>query len=183
MNLPSSLPRRARAAAFVLAGLAALAQGPVPAAIPAAAVPSFAPFQAIGSYNIFNANRIGYTPGVSQLRVDLITLVGTMEYDQRQLALFDSPVREFRQGLHEGDRIADFTVTKITPTGVVLTRDAKPVTLALGQQLRRPEGGTWSVGVARRAAPAAAAAAPAIPSDATDILRQLMEQRQKLQKQ
>jgi hypothetical protein len=157
---------------------------PVPAA-PAASVQTFTAFQVIGNYNIFNANRIGYTPGAAAIHIDTISLVGTMEYDHARLALFDSPDREFRKGLHQGEKIADFTVTQIGDSGVVLTRDSKQMNLAIGQQLRRPPGGTWSVGIARRAEAAAVAApaAPAVPADASDIIKQLMEQRQKLQKQ
>jgi hypothetical protein len=178
-------------AALLLGGALLVAQdapAPLPApprALGAGATPSFTAFQVIGNYNIFNANRIGYVPGSTAVRVDTISLVGTMQYDNARLALFDSPDREFRKGVREGDRIADFTVTKITDTGVVLTRESKALPLAMGQQLRRPPGGAWTVGLARRAEPAAAAAqvAPAIPADASDIIKQLMEQRQKLQKQ
>jgi hypothetical protein len=177
--------------ALLVGGAALAAQdAPAPAPVPVAAsaagsAPTFTAFQVIGNYNIFNANRIGYTPGAAAVHIDTISLVGTMDYDHARLALFDSPDREFRKGLRAGEKIADFTVTQITDTGVVLTRDSKTMSLALGQQLRRPPGGTWSVGIARRAEAAAVAApaAPAVPADASDIIKQLMEQRQKLQKQ
>jgi hypothetical protein len=166
----------------IASGQDAPAPAPVPVAAPGA-TPSFTAFQVIGNYNIFNANRIGYTPGAATVRVDTISLVGTIESDHGRLALFDGTDRTYRTAAHEGEKIAEFTVTRITDSGVELTRDGKPLALAMGQQLRRPPGGAWTVGTARRAEPAAAPAAPAVPSDASDILKQLMEQRLKLQKQ
>jgi hypothetical protein len=176
-----------RLATVLSAGLflaaAGLAQAPAPAASPAV---SFSAFQVIGNYNIFNADRVGYTPGVIQARVDTITLVGTIQSGRGRLALFDSSDHAYRKGFREGEKIADFTVTRISDSSVELTREAKPLSLAMGQQLRRPRGGAWTVGAAARraeiAAPAAAAA-PAIPADASDPLKQLMEQRLKLLKQ
>jgi hypothetical protein len=182
--------------ALLLGGAAVLAQeasapAPVAARVPApvAPTPTFTAFQIIGNYNIFNANRIGYEPGAATVHIDTIALVGTMSYDGNRLALFDSPDRTFRKGVKEGDKIAEFTVTKITTAGVQLTRDSKMISMAMGQELRRPPGGTWTLGFVRRGDPAAAeaaaaaAAAPAIPADASDILRQLMEQRQEQLKQ
>jgi len=156
------------------------------AALPAGSTTSFTTFQVIGNFNIFNSNRIGYVPGSEQARMDTISLVGTMQSDKGRLALFDSTDRNNRKGVHEGETIAEFTVTKITEGGVELMRDSKPLSMKLGQELRRPVGGAWTLGSMRRADPAAAAAAaasaPAIPTDASDIIKQLMEQRQKLQK-
>ena len=182
--------------ALVLVSAALLAQD-APAPVPAAPVPAAAPavtfsaFQVIGNYNIFNADRVGYTPGLAQVRVDTITLVGTLQSDRGRLALFDSTDRAYRKGFREGEKVAEFTVTRITDSGVELTRDAKPVPLTLGQQLRRPPGATtWTVGTASRraersasAAAPAATPAPALPADLADPVRQLMEQRQKLLKQ
>jgi hypothetical protein len=176
-------PIRAVLALALFPAIAALAQAPVPVAAPAA---SFSAFQVIGNYNIFNADRVGYTPGAAQVRVDTITLVGTLQSERGRVALFDSSDRAYRKGFHEGEKVAEFTVTRIADASVELTRDAKPVSLTLGQQLRRPPGGAWTVGAASRraettAAPAAnLAPAPALPSDLTDPVRQLMEQRKKL---
>ena len=193
---PRWIWRACGAGCALLLGGAALAAQDAPApvrAVPApapaaAAVPTFTAFQAIGNYNIFNANRIGYAPGAATVHVDTIALVGTMEYNGTTLALFDSPDRAYRVGVKVGEKIAEFTVTKITTGGVQLMRDAKTVSMSMGQELRRPPGGTWTMGQIRRndqaaAAAAAAVAAPPIPSDASDILRQLMEQRQKQLKQ
>ncbi len=172
-------------AGFFLAA-AGLAQAPAPAAAPAV---TFSAFQVIGNYNIFNADRVGYIPGTAQVRVDTITLVGTLQSERGRVALFDSSDRAYRKGFREGEKVAEFTVTRIADASVELTRDAKPVSLALGQQLRRPPGGAWTVGAASRRAETTAAPAPnlapapALPSDLTDPVRQLMEQRQKLLKQ
>jgi hypothetical protein len=74
-------------------------------------------------------------------------------------------------------------------------RGEERVTLKVAQQLRRPEGGDWSVnsnppmrGETRTtsspddARSAAAAAATEIPADASEVLKRLMKQREKLSK-
>jgi hypothetical protein len=165
--------------------LAAAGHAQAPVSTASTAV-TFSAFQVIGNYNIFNADRVGYTPGVIQARVDTITLVGTIQSGRGRLALFDSSDRAYRKGFREGEKIAEFTVTRISDSSVELTREAQPFSLVMGQQLRRPPGGAWTLGAAARrpeiAAPAAAPA-PAIPADASDPLKQLMEQRLKLLKQ
>ena len=76
---PRWIWRACGAGCALLLGGAALAAQDAPApvrAVPApapaaAAVPTFTAFQAIGNYNIFNANRIGYAPGAC-LRAHLL---------------------------------------------------------------------------------------------------------------
>jgi hypothetical protein len=156
---------------------------PPPAAAPAAA--SFAAFRLIGDWNIFDPNRVGRKNSEPPPPAgDTISLVGTMQYEKGLFAFFDSPDSSYRKALRVGDAIAQFTVTRILADGVELTRDSKRLSLTIGQQLHRPEGGQWTVTAAPRVDRAPAANnAPAIPADASDVLRRLMEQRQKQLKQ
>jgi hypothetical protein len=153
-------------------------------------------FRVIVEKNIFNPTRIGRTrdrPEERAPRVDTISLVGTMQSEKGGvLAFFDSPDSSYRKTLREGQSVGEFKVQKITPNEVEVVRDGKPVTLKVGQQFRRPEGGDWSVAnVEPRiegASPGSAASVisaepPPIPADASDALRRLMEARAKQLKQ
>jgi hypothetical protein len=167
---------------------AALAQTPPapPRAAAAGTGASFETFQLIGNLNIFNASRVGWTPGSVQPHVDTIAFVGTMESAKGRLAFFNSSNRSFRLTLPQGGSIAGFTVSRIDTSGVELTKDAKPFTLGMGQQLRRPPGGDWALGPAgayEAASAAATSAAPEIPAGASDVLKRLMEKRQQELKQ
>jgi hypothetical protein len=180
-----SLLRFSFAAALLGSAIALAAPAPAPASGPAV---SFEPFRSIGSLNIFNSYRVGPVSEAQQPQVDTIALVGTLQDERDHLAFFDSSDRNYRKALHAGDSIAGYTVARIDVAGVELTHDGKSIPLRMGQQLRRPPGGEWSVSSAPRefstaevAAPGAAA--PAIPADASETLKRLMEQRQKQLKQ
>ena len=162
----------------------------------APAGPTFETYRLIGDRNIFNPNRVGRSSRSAEApapRADVITFVGTMQYEKGLFAFFDSPDAAYRKALNEGGALGKFTVKSITADSVELERDAQPLTLKMGQQLRRPDGGEWSVVGAEivrseaRAAEAAANPGPgaplAIPADASDALRRLMEKRQQQLKQ
>jgi hypothetical protein len=187
--------------ALAVGGIGAFAadvkKAPVVAAVPVVSptVAGFEAFRLISDRNIFNPNRIGRSSRNSDdppPRVDVISFVGTMDYEKGLFAFFDSPDGAYRKALHEGDTIDKFTVKNITANSVDLVRDPKPFTLRMGQQLRRPIGGDWTLigedvvrqeARAAEAAAAASSAPPAIPADASEALRKLMERRQQQLKQ
>jgi hypothetical protein len=160
---------------------------------------SFETFRLVSDRNIFNPNRTGRRDRSSEEtapRLDQINLVGTMESDRGLRAFFDGSSAAFRKALRAGDSIESFKITQVSPSGVELERDGKALSLRVGQQLRRPEGGEWnliSADVARSEAAAAAAKASAgkidptapvaIPANADDVTRRLMEKRNKDLKQ
>jgi hypothetical protein len=160
--------------------------------------PKFDTFRVVLERNIFNPNRAPRSRAVAEEkppRVDEIFLVGTMQSDKGLLAFFDSTDSEFRKNLREGESIAGFKLKRIAADGVELLRDEQPLALKVAQQLRRPEGGDWSVNAVSseraetRAASspdgirsAAAAAATEIPADASEVLKRLIQQRQKQSK-
>ena len=166
---------------------------PAPAvARPATLKPAagFDTFRVISERNIFDPNRTGRSdrsPEAPAPRMDYITLVGTMHYDKGLFAFFDGSAPDYRKSLHEGDKIEQYTVTHIRPDGVDLRRDAHALTLAIGRQLQRPPGGDWAPAAADAVRPPPATAdnaastgpTPALPADASEILKKLMEQRQK----
>ena len=152
--------------------------------------PTFDTYRLIGDRNIFNPNRVGRSRSseTPPPRTEVISFVGTMQYEKGLFAFFESPDTAYRKALNEGGALGKFTVKGITADQVELERDAKPLTLRIGQQLRRPDGGEWSVigvDIVRSEARAAEAAANpglgaplAIPTDASEALRRLMEKRQ-----
>lgn len=164
---------------------------PAPAAAPGVSpAQGFAAFQLVVERNIFNPNRVGRTreaSDVKAVRTDEISLVGTMQYEKGLLAFFDSPDSRYAKALREGDTFADFKIQRIMADRVELLRADKPLTLKLSEQLRRPEGGDWSVGPAPNNAfavvPAAAVALPTADSapsaEASEVLKRLLQKREK----
>ncbi len=206
MNSPCSIFSRVAAGgllAVLLSGGAAIAAGAdakapaarataTPGSAPAKSAPtakgSFEPFRLIGDRNIFDPSRRNRSARSASNEPapptgDTIAFVGTMDYDQGVFAFFDSPDPRYRKVLPEGGALAEFVVKHVADRSVDLTRDGQVTTLEITQQLHRPDGGDWTV-TGASPAPAVsavpdAAAAPAIPADASDILKRLMEQRQK----
>jgi hypothetical protein len=160
-------------------------------ASPTAANGSFDSFRLIGDRNIFDPNRRSRVRSASNEPPvptgDTIAFVGTMDYDQGIFAFFDSSDARYRRVLPEGGKLAEFVVKHVEARRVDLTRDGKVTTLDITQQLHRPpEGGDWAVtgaspipAVSATADGGAAPTVPAVPADASDILKRLMEQRQK----
>lgn len=157
---------------------------------------SYDTFRLINDRNIFNPNRTGgrRDRGSDERapRLDVIALVGTMESDKGMRAFFDGSDRSYRRALTAGASVDKFKITQVSPNLVALERDGKTFSMRVGQQFRRPEGGDWSlIGedvVAREAQAAAAAEAGAkvdpmapvvIPAGTPDIIRKMMENRNK----
>lgn len=169
------------------------AKTPARTDVSAAPLATFEGFRLISDRNIFNPNRTGRRDRSSEEsapRLDVITLVGTMESDRGLRAFFEGSSSAFRKALRVGDSVESFKVTQVSPTGAELEREGKPFSMRVGQQLRRPDGGEWNLiaaDVVRSEAAAAAAKANtgkidptapvAIPANADDVTRRLMEKR------
>lgn len=146
-------------------------------------------FRLIVDRNIFNpSRRPRERTEERQPRIDTIALVGTMQSDKGVVAFFDSQDSAYRKTLREGQSLGEFKVQKIQPNEVELARDGKPVSLRVSDQLRRPEGGDWSLApsdLPAATAPGAASAAapvvepPSISSETSDVARRMMEARKK----
>jgi hypothetical protein len=167
----------------------------IPAPVATSPARSFDAFQVIAERNIFNPNRTGRTRAVQEEkppRIDEISLVGTMQYDKGLMAFFDSPDSAYSKAAREGESVGDFKVQRITADGVELTRDGQPLALKVAQQLRRAEGGDWTVTatpVRTDASVSASGAKPSranepppaveIPADASEVLKRLLKKRDK----
>lgn len=159
---------------------------------------AFDTFRLISDRNIFSPYRTGARRDRGneevQPRTDVITLTGTAA-DKGERAFFDGSSPGYRKTLRAGDAIDQFKIVKISPHVVEFERDGKALSLRVGQQFRRPEGGEWTVvgeDIARRdtqqvrgstSSGGAAAKAAEIPDNADPVLRKLMEARQKQLKQ
>ena len=194
---PASTPAPVPAAPAAKAATTAPAPGSAPArataASPLTPAASFESFRLISDRNIFNPNRtVRRAPAPEEVvpRIDVISLVGTMNSDRGLVAFFDGSDPALRKTLKTGESVGPFKVTRIASEGVEVEREGQATLLRVGQQLRKPEGGEWSVagGVAgaigSSRTPAATArpdptAPPEIPADADEVTRRLMERRQK----
>jgi hypothetical protein len=160
----------------------------------------------ITARNIFDPSRFPrgsgpvrtYRTQQQQRSAPAFTLVGTMSYEKGMFAFFDGNQFNLRKVLYQSDSnsIAGFTVAEITTTNVTLqTADKKQtVPLKIGDVMRQ-EGNNWQLagrgevfagrGAGESAAPAADSSSPdtsTAPSPAlegNDVLKKLMQQREK----
>lgn len=200
---------RGAAAVFTLglAGLVARpASEPAPAPEPAPSAasrtrPGYESFALINERNIFNASRSGRRTDPPRetrrpTRVDAFGLVGTMSYAQGTFAFFDGSGSEYRKAVPTGGKVADFEVIEILPNAVKLQGGTNALELRMGMQMRREEAGEWQLGEpgesftgfatsprAPSGPPAAARSGQgrttASSADADEVLKRLMEKRER----
>jgi hypothetical protein len=124
-----------------------------------------------------------------------LTLVGTMSYEKGMFAFFNGNSSDLKKALQAGEKIADYTVVDISPNRVKLeTADKKKqFEMKVGDAMRQVNG-RWVFAGADEvssetsstettASPASGeSAAPATPSSASepnDVLKRLMQLREK----
>jgi hypothetical protein len=123
-----------------------------------------------------------------------VQLVGTMSYAKGIFAFFNGSTDDLRKTLEAGDKIAGYTIAEITPDEVLLKSDTNQIPLRVGDGLR-PENGKWvfapagelsitsggpaTSGSSSSESSSSAPAAPASESAPNDILKRLMQQREK----
>lgn len=163
---------------------------------PAASTRDYSSFRVIAERNIFNASRSGRSGGGPReqrrpVQVDTLSLVGTLIYAKGPVAFFDGSGSSFRGAHRADDKVAGLRITQIQPNSVKLEMGTNLVELKVGMQLRREDQGEWRIasGGERSSAPgtsssssssASGSAASASPSgEVNEVLRRLMEQRQK----
>lgn len=123
-----------------------------------------------------------------------VTLTGTMVTPSKSLAFFGSSRSEYNKVASVNDQVGDFKVLEIAPNEVMLEHAGEKTPLSVGKQL--PLAGTEPAPAGTPGAPAAppepgapAAAADPVsptaappsgaPSSKEEILRRMMERRQK----
>lgn len=110
----------------------------------------YSSFRLIAERNIFNASRSGGRVVTTRevrrpVRVDTITLVGTLEAENGPVAFFDGSSAEYRRAVKPGGRIAGFTLAAVDFHGVQLRASETPLELRVSQSLRREDGGEWKL--------------------------------------
>jgi len=123
-----------------------------------------------------------------------VTLVGTMSYEKGLFAFFNGNDSDLKKVLPVTGKIADYTVMNISTKGVTLasTNQSQPLELTIGDGLRQ-ENGKWEFAAAGELSAAASStettsssssenstpATPASTSAPNDVLKRLMELREK----
>ena len=183
------------AAAIFLAGNAG--------ALAAEKVAGFDAFRLMRTKNMFDPSRRPARTETASARTtapgrenksSTLTLTGTMVTDGKVLAFFSGTRADYSKVLSVGGTIADCKITAITATEVEMERGGKPGTLAVGHQLQIdgapsdvPAPEPTAAAPAPGAAPADSAApatggptaGPAPSNDKSDVLRRMMERREK----
>jgi hypothetical protein len=180
--------------AFLANGRPAAAQTTnAPAATNAADYPSF---QIIMERNIFDPNRYAHTSHrhgrATSKSAPSFSLVGTMNHRNGMIAFFDGNDPDYRKVLSPDGVIAGYKVVEITQRGVKLEAAGKPVEMKVGAQMRQEGKDGWQlvgsgelpVATATNEAPAkdempATRTAPSSAGEPNDVLKKLMQQREK----
>ncbi len=147
--------------------------------------PALTTFNVISERNIFNSSRSGRSArndgDENQVRVETITLVGTLTYEKGPFAFFDGSSSDYRQVLEPGKSIAGYTVSAIKGDLVKLTAGTNSFDLRIGMQLRREEEGEWKVTGDSFVQAASSSGGSSVESSATDdndVVKRLMQQRE-----
>ena len=149
----------------------------------------FSAFKLVIERNIFDPNRAPHEgPRVQPKTLDSFSLVGTLSYAKGDFAFFDGTSADYKKVLKANDTIAGYKVVAVGPDSVKLEQGTNRLDLAVGVQMRHQETGGWvqsSTSTSYSAAPAAASnssssASSSAPSGAdADILKRMMERREK----
>ena len=161
--------------------------------------PGFDTFRLMRTRNMFDPNRLpartetaptrSGSP-VRENRSSSLSLTGTMVAEGKTLAFFNGTRTDYAKVLSVGDTIADCKITAIQPTQIEMERGGKRAVLAVGQQLQiegvpsnvtveETAPATPAPGTAPADPSAPALAAPPASNDKSDVLRRMMERREK----
>ena len=168
-------------------------------------VAGFDAFRLLRTKNMFDPNRrparteTASAPRPAPVRENKsssLTLTGTMVTEGKTLAFFTGTRADYSKVLTVGGTIADCKITAIKPTEVEMERGGKPGALAVGHHLQiegapsdvpaeapapapAPVAGDAAAPPTDPAAPAGPTAGPAPSNDKSDVLRRMMERREK----
>jgi hypothetical protein len=129
----------------------------------------YAPFRVIADRNIFNPNRTRggrWDPRETrkQARFEAFSLVGTMSYQERQLAFFNGTSSDYRKVLRTNDIIVGYRLTDITHNSVKLGSATNELEMRMGMQMRKEDRGDWFLATTAEPASYSATGASSEPS-------------------
>ena len=148
---------------------------------------SFEAFRIIAQRNIFDPNRSARgtsradDSGAKASKTEGFALVGTMLYEDRKFAFFDSSSSDYKKVLKVGETIAGYKIKDIEPSRVKLEADGNALELAVGQQLRREEEGQWELGgeaIVDTAGPTTGTAGGSSNDEEDEAVKRLMKKRE-----
>ncbi|MDB6066293.1 MAG: hypothetical protein JWR26_2501 [Pedosphaera sp.] len=155
----------------------------------------FQSFKIISQRNIFNPNRRANMPNTDivrpkQVQVDFFTLNGTMSYEDRHYAFFEGTSSQYRKVLAPSDTIAGYKISEIGDDHVMLAASSNQViNLRVGMQMKRQDGGPWSLAASAEPIVDAGNTTPDQTPDSTsgtsapssaesDVIKRLMQKRE-----
>ena len=161
--------------------------------------PGFDTFRLMRTRNMFDPGRrpartdtasAARTVAAPQSRNSTLSLTGTMVTEGKTLAFFNGTRSDYAKVLAVGGAVADCKITAIHPTQVEIERGGKASVLAVGQQLviegapsdappPEPAPATAAEPAPGAAPGDPAAPAPAVSNDKSEVLRRMMERREK----
>ena len=187
MNLRIQITRLAALFLLLAPPYSATAQKPAPAK-----KQTYESFAMVRTRNIFDPDRQGNAPITNAQPVvaaptaaDYASLTGTLVTADKLLAFFSGSRSEFNKVLPVGSTIAGATITKISPNEIVINRDEKPITIAVGQTVPLDASSVPTAAPITAANPTPASADQpntsntAASSSKEAIMRRMMEKRQK----
>jgi len=150
----------------------------------------FASFKIISDRNIFNMNRSPRgakrpeSAAPKPVKTESFSLVGTLSSGKGHFAFFDGSKSDYRKVLKVGDTIASYKIAQIANNRVTLESKGKPIELEMGMQMRRQDEAEWersgrSDSYASAKTPSAATDPEASNDAESDVLKRLMQQREK----
>jgi hypothetical protein len=155
-----------------------------PAAAPTAPAGSLEAFALVTERNIFNPNRTARTRAVPEekpVRTEEVALVGVVGFGAATSAVFHSADPRLKGEAAGGARLGEFTVVAVSPSAVELRAGERTYSLAVAQRLTRVEGGEWTASASPvpEARSRSESAPVEVPANASEVLKRLMQQREK----
>ncbi len=112
---------------------------------------SLSDYKIVYERNIFNPKRYARSTGerpreVSRsARVETLALVGVLAYEKGTFAFFDGSSSDFKKTLKLGEKVAGLELASLEANSVTLKAGTNMLAVEVGSQLRRADGGEWSV--------------------------------------
>jgi hypothetical protein len=180
-----------RAAPFIFAAICALAGGACFAQAPQAQ--GFDRYRILVLRNVFDPDRQPIAMGVTApprvveqpppKATDFVMLTGVMVNDGKALAFFSGSRPDYDKVIDVNGDIAGAKITRIAPSGIEVDRAGRKIVVAVGQTVPFDNSAPGAP-PADAAAPAttgteALPATPALPGNLSEVMRRMMERRQK----
>lgn len=156
--------------------------------------PNFSEFQIILERNIFDPGR---TPGYRntdrqrerQPEIERLFLKGALIHTGEALAFFEGTKEEYNAVKKSGESIGGFKIKGIHIERIILEREGKEIEILVGSGLMKTESGEWELSNTAGSSEQTIPAVQSAPSqqgnttgddnDMSDIMRKMMERRQK----